>query len=367
MLVGIDEPEVSKVRIRCDNFGIKFLITIYLKNNMLNSSPTTSSSTGTPPARPWLARLHPGLFAIPLGLLGLAGAWRRLVSLGITTGNPISLWLLVFALFSLCLLLLLWCGKLVRFPDAARQEWQHPVQGALLALAPVSILMAITLLAPAFSDLRSIWLPVTLAAFVLQGLLSWQVVARLSSGLMPSELITPALYLPTVAGGFVGAMALHALEQPGWAALLIGMGLGAWALLEMRILHRLFAGPLPPALRQTIGMEMAPAAVGSLAVATLWPSLPAEALMVCLGIASGPVMAVLTRWRYWTAVPFSFGFWSFSFPLAAMAGATVEAVQRGGWPPAVALTSVVIASAVIAFLAARTLELLLRGKLLPPQ
>ena len=70
--------------------------------------------------------------------------------------------------------------------------------------------------------------------------------------------------------------------------------------------------------------------------------------MVCLGIASGPVLAVLTRWRYWTAVPFSFGFWSFSFPLAAMAGATVEAVQRGGWPPAVALTAVLIASTVIA-------------------
>ena len=28
--------------------------------------------------RPWLARLHPGLFAIALGLLALDGAWSRL-------------------------------------------------------------------------------------------------------------------------------------------------------------------------------------------------------------------------------------------------------------------------------------------------
>jgi tellurite resistance protein len=172
--------------------------------------------------------------------------------------------------------------------------------------------------------------------------------------------------VPTVAGGLVGALALSALGLAGWATLLFGMGLGAWALLEMRILNRLFAGPLPPALRPTLGIEMAPAAVGALALATLWPALPPDVLLVGLGIASGPVLAVLTRWRYWTAVPFSAGFWSFSFPLAAMAGATVEAVRRGGWPPVVAVLAVAIATAVIAFLSVRTLVLLLRGKLLPP-
>ena len=41
----------------------------------------TTPAAGTAPApaaRPWLARLPPGLFAIALGLLGLAGAWQRL-------------------------------------------------------------------------------------------------------------------------------------------------------------------------------------------------------------------------------------------------------------------------------------------------
>jgi tellurite resistance protein len=104
-----------------------------------------------------------------------------------------------------------------------------------------------------------------------------------------------------------------------------------------------------------------------MAVATLWPELPAEVLMVSLGIASGPLFAVLTRWRYWTAVPFNAGFWSFSFPLAAMAGATVEAVRRGNWNTQVGLAAVGIASVVIAFLAIRTLGLLVRGRLLPPQ
>ncbi|MBL8383537.1 MAG: hypothetical protein JNM90_10695 [Burkholderiales bacterium] len=320
-----------------------------------------------PGARPWLARLHPALFGIALGTLGLAGAWQRLVPLGVTRGNPVSLALFAAGLAVLGVLAVLWAAKLVRHPAVVRQEWHHPVQGPLLAILPVALLLATALAAPAFPSLRAAWLTLTCAALLMQGLLAWQVVARLSTGQMPPELITPALYLPTVAGGFVGSMTLNALALPGWGALLMGMGAGAWALLEIRILNRLFAGPLPPLLRPTLGLEIAPAAVGSLALASLWPGLPAEALMVCLGVASAPVMAVLTRWRYWTEVPFNPGFWSFSFPLAAMAGATVEAVRRGGWPVEVAVAAVAIASAVIAYLAVRTLVLLLRGRLLPPQ
>jgi len=362
----LHEPQVSKTLHIWQIYGIKFLNIFISKNNMLNSS-SVPTPAAAPATRPWLVRLHPGLFGIPLGLMGLAGAWRRLVALGITAGNPISLCLVGAALVLLCLLSLLWCVKLVRYPQAARQEWQHPVLGALLALAPISVLLAITFLAPAFSALGAVWVALTAAAFVVQGLLGWQIVTRLSSGQIPPELITPALYVPTVAGGLVGAMALQALGQAGLAALLLGLGVGAWGLLEVRVLRRLFGGPLPEALRPTIGIEIAPAAVGALALATVWPGLPAEALLVCVGVASAPLLAVLTRWRYWTAVPFSAGFWSFSFPLAAMAGATVEAVQRGGGPPAVALIAVLTVSAVIAFLAARTLGLLLRGKLLPPQ
>jgi tellurite resistance protein len=65
-------------------------------------------------------------------------------------------------------------------------------------------------------------------------------------------------------------------------------------------------------------------------------------------------------------VPFSVGFWSFSFPLTALAGAAVEAVRRAGWPPGMALGAVLVASAVIAFLSVRTLVLLLRGRFIPP-
>jgi tellurite resistance protein len=314
-----------------------------------------------------LSRLAPGLFAIPLGLLGLSGAWRRVAAFDgpLAPAHNVADALLAFALALLALLLVLWLARVALHAKLIRVEWEHPVQGSLSALLPVCILLAVALVMPLRPAWAGVAWPLTLAALAMMGALAWQVVSRLSTGRIPPELVSPALYVPTVAGGLVGALALSALGQAGWAALLFGMGLSAWALLEIRILNRLFAGPLPPALRPTLGVEMAPAAVATLALGNLWPLLPAEVLVVCLGIASGPILAVLTRWRYWSAVPFSAGFWSFSFPIAAMAAATAETVRRGGWPAEVAWIAVAVASAVIAFLALRTLVLLVQGRLLP--
>lgn len=326
---------------------------------------TQISSIAQIPVRPWLARLHPGLFGIPLGLLGLSSGWQRLAGLGWEFSSTIAQGLLFLALGLLGVLLLLSALKLLAYPAVFKQEFTHPVLGALLALMPVACLVAVVILRPAHPEWQFISCVVISLCLMLQAAIAWQIVAQLSTGQMPAELISPALYVPIVPGGFVGAMALNSIGLPGFAMLLMGMGLGGWALLEMRILNRLFSGPLLLGLRPTLGIEIAPAAVGGLAVATLWPDLPADFLMIGLGIASGPMLAVLTRWRWWSATPFSANFWSFSFPLAAIASSVAEAVRRGGWPPAVAYVAVLLVSLLVVFLAVRTLILLLTGRLLP--
>ena len=123
---------------------------------------------------------------------------------------------------------------------------------------------------------------------------------------------------------------------------------------------------MPEALRPTIGVELAPPAVATLAAGVVWPGLPGEVLIVGLGVAAGPVVAVAARYGWWGHVPFSLGFWSFSFPLAALAGATIEVVRRGGWPPVYGGVALAIASAAIAVLAAKTVRLAAQGRLLPP-
>jgi len=335
------------------------------------ASGTAAGAAAAPVvASGWLARLHPGLFGIPMGLLGLAGTWARLgrptpeAPSGVAT---MSMAIAALGALIWAVLCVLWLAKWLRHHEQVHGMWRHPLQGSFLALVPVSTLLVVTYYAPlsAGTPWRESALALLGAALLLQLAIAWQVVSQLTTGRITAELVTPALYLPPVAGGFVGAMALQALGFHGWAVLLFGIGLGGWALLEARILHRLFAGPLPLALRPTLGLEMAPTSVGALTLALLWPELPADVLLVALGIGTGPVLAVLSRWRWWTEAPFSPGFWSFSFPIAAYAGVVVEAVHRGGWSVAVAWLATLLATAVIGYLALRTLALWRAGRLLP--
>lgn len=318
----------------------------------------------------WLQRLPPALFAIPLGLIGLSGSWGRIAQadVRVSMAVPLQSGLLWLGLALWALLASMWLLKLLRHPAQVRALWAHPLQASFLALGPVSTLLVVAATAPRVDGpvLVTALDLLVLLALALQLSIAWRVVAQLTTGRIAAEQVTPALYLPTVAGGFVGAMALQGLGLHGWAVLLFGSGLGAWALLEARILHRLFAGPLPLPLRPTLGLELAPTSVGALTMAVLWPQLPADALLVALGIGLGPAVAVLVRWRWWTETPFSAGFWSFSFPIAAYASVVVEAVRRGGWPVWPAWAAVLVASAVIAFLALRTLLLWRAGRLLPP-
>ena len=313
-------------------------------------------------AAPWLVRVPAGLFAIPVGLFGLAGAWRRAAGFGWPLGTTVGDTLAVVALVLLALLLVLYAAKALRYPQAIAGEFQHPVAGALMALVPLSLLLCVTYYGVPHDPA---WIALAVVALALQGVVALRVVRTLATGELPQTAVTPALYLPPAAGGFVGAMTLGALGYPGWAGLLFGMGLASWALLEVRVLNRLFEGPMPEQLRPTIGVEIAPPSVATLAAGMVWPALPGEVLIVGLGIAAGPVVAVMARYPWWRRTPFGVGFWSFSFPLAALAGAVIEVVRRGGWPPLVGAIALAIASLVIAFLAVRTIALLLRGRLLP--
>lgn len=322
------------------------------------------SGQPAPAGSPWLARLPVGLFAIPVGLFALIGAWQRAAAHGWDIAPAVVRILLWPAAIVWTVLLLLYAFKCKRHFQAVVREFRHPVQSSLQALLPLSVLLAVIQFQ---RPDQGVWLLLTLLALAAHAVIGFRVVSVLATGQLPSNAVTPALYIPIVGGTMVGAMVMAALQYPGWGALLFGTGLSGWALLEARILGQLFEGPLPENLRPTIGIELAPPAIATLAVAMLWPQLPGDLLIIGLGIAIAPFVGVFARVGWWARVPFSIGFWSFSFPLAAFAAATIEVIQRGGWPAWIGQAVLLSASAVIAWLALRSLVLLARGRLLPTE
>lgn len=321
-------------------------------------------TTNQPQGASWLARVPPGLFAISLGLFGLVGAWRRAAAYGWEIAANVGELMIWPVTVIWALSLLLYALKCKRHPQAVLREFRHPVLGSLQALAPLSTLLAIVQLN---RPDEGVWLVLALLALALIAFIAWRVVSMLATGRMPANAVTPALYLPVVGSGLVGSMAMTSLHYTGWAALLFGAGLSGWALLEARVLSRLFDGPMPEALRPTIGVELAPPVVATLSAAMVWPALPGDVLIIGLGVALLPFTGVLARYSWWSKVPFSIGFWSFSFPLAALAAVVIEVTHRGNWPQWIGHAVLLAASAVIAWLAVRTMILLLQGRLLPAE
>jgi tellurite resistance protein len=311
---------------------------------------------------PWLARFPVGLFAIPVGLLALAGSWRRAQNFQWPLAASVNLTLAWAAVVVLGLLFAVYLAKCVCHPRVIADEFTHPLAGSLMALMPLAFMLVVVYFGVAGDPL---WLFCLLLFLLLQAVVAIHIVSIITVAALPLAAVTPALYVPPVAGGFVGAMALYKLGYPGWANMSFGMALASWALLEVRILNRLFEGAMPESLRPTIGLELAPPTVGTYTVSTLWPDLSGELLVLGVGLAMAPLIAVLSRYKWWGHIPFSIGFWSFSFPLAALAGGVIEVVQRAHWPPAVGGVMLAIASGVIAFLLIRTLLLLFAGKLIP--
>lgn len=310
----------------------------------------------------WLARFPAGIFAISVGLFGLVAAWRRAAAFGFATADQISELLFYPALGIWAVLTLLYLLKCKRHGNAVLAEFLHPVQGSLQSLIPLSALLAVILLQ---RPDQGIWLLACVGALGINGLIAIRTIYLLATGKLPRNAVTPALYLPVVGGFLVGAMALASLHHEDWAALLFGTGISGWAILEVRVLGQLFEGPMPEPLRATIGIELAPPAVATLSAATVWPSLPVQAIMIGIGLTVIPFVSVFARYRWWSRTPFAIGFWSFSFPVAAFASVVLEAGNRGGWPAWISTIALITATIIIVWLLLRTAILLLRGRLLP--
>jgi tellurite resistance protein len=311
----------------------------------------------------WLERLPAGVFGISVGLFGLAGAWRRAASFGwevATDAGELLLWI-AGIVWAICTVL--YACKCKRHPQAVLQESRHPVDGSLQALLPISAMLGIMLLnRPG----QGLWLVLAVVALALNGYIGWRVISVLATGQLPRNAITPALYLPIAGGALVGSMALATLQYRSWGAMLFGIGVAGWAVLEARIMSQLFEGPIPEPVRTTIGIELAPPVIATLSAATVWPALPADILLIGLGIAVIPFATVFARYRWWTGMPFNLGFWSFSFPFAALASAVLEIVHRSGWPFWIGTFTLIATTAMIAWMSLRTIVLLVQGRLLSP-
>jgi tellurite resistance protein len=303
-------------------------------------------------------------FGMAVGALAFANLWRvaiRVWHLPTIAGDVLS----VAALAVWLVVLLAYGHKWLTHAAEARAEMQHPVQSSFAALGPVSSLLAAQLLQP---YAHSVALALFGVAVVAQLVLGVYLHGQLWQGGRKPELITPAIYLPTVASSFVAGTAAAAFGFHQLGGLFFGAGVLSWLAIESMILHRAAVHEPPPeALRPILGIQLAPPVVGGVTYLSLSSGTPDLVALMLLGYGLYQALLLLRLLPWIRQQAFVPGYWAFSFGVAALPTMAIRMVERGATGPLEWLAPVlfVAANVVIGVFVVKTLGLLVQGKLIP--
>lgn len=327
------------------------------------SSNPPATAEATPSSR--LAWLPVSLFASCMGLGGLGVALARLER---THGWPslasdLTGWL---AMLVFTLLLLAYGFKALRFPEAVRTEFLHPVKMSFVPTLSISLLVLSVFFLPTAEHWSAVlwWCGMSLHALLTLLIVSqWMFVRRATL-----DHLNPAWFIPVVGNVVVPLAGVHhAGAELSW--LFFSVGFIFWLLLQSVMLSRMLFHPaqIPPGLLPTYFIMIAPPSVGYLA----WTALnPEPGVFGRLLYYTGLFMTLLllVNLGRFLRLPFAPSWWAYSFPLAAIAIATQDIAARLDAAPlyllGLALTA--LAALVIGMLLFRTVIALGRGQLLKP-
>ena len=306
-------------------------------------------------------RVPPNLFGIPFGTAGLAAAWHAAVP-AIGTPQAIPDVINIVAAISWLILVVAYAAQ---GPRQVLADLRHPVLAPFVPLPAVTaMLLGAALAGYAVEAGRAVVLTFLAITIAVGGWLTGQ---WMTGDLDPGSL-HPGYFLPTVAGGLVGALAaaqvgLHAIAEASF-----GIGIVCWFLLGSIMLNRLlFRPPVPAAFLPTMAIELAPPAVGGIAYSFLNGG---RADFIACALAGYAVLMALAQLRLlpqYAKLTFTPGFWAFTFSYAAAATDALRWITLKH-PAGATAYAVVVITAITGFIlaiAARTVVAAIRGQLFP--
>lgn len=266
---------------------------------------------------------------IPFGLSGLAGTWTMAA---VTALAPQiiaeALWILAAVAWIAVVANYLWRSR--NRGGSVRKDLRDPVQGAFASLAPTSAMLICTHYAQQFPIAGRITAGVSMAVGLLFG--AW-FLAQLALRQRSIDAIHAGYLLPTVAAAFIVGQSAGSF---GWTLLgesAIAVGILFWLVLGTIILARMAFRPAPPAaLLPTFAIFSAPPAVAGNA----WFAVNGGRIDLVETMLLGTfVVLILVQLMllgaYWR-LPFTLGFWAFTFTAASSGTYTVHWLALWGGP-----------------------------------
>ncbi len=311
-------------------------------------------------------RIPLNIFGMGFGIAGLATAWRIGVDQHLAP-HEVSDLLVGLAAVVWLVSVVLYLRYVLISRGALPTDLRDMTVGPFASLALITpILLAADGIAPYDRRLAAVIVDVSIVGVVLLG--GWFTGTWMRGG-TEFDRLHPGYFLPTVAGGLVASAGAAVVGQQRLAQFMLGLGILCWIIVGSMILGRLiFRPPLPDALAPTMAIEVAPAAVASLAYffshgAHITPFVTALAgyglLMV---VAQIPLIGRYVRLK------FSLATWAFTFSWAAVASTLLFWIDAEHASGGKALAYLVLAaiSVLVGAIATRTIVAISHGRLLPP-
>ena len=306
--------------------------------------------------------IPPNFFGISFGLAGLAELWVYVTPIWGVSDVVGRVMELVAAVVWLALLLL----YLSKGAKRLIEDWRSQVFSPFIALAAiVPTLLAGGLCEVNLSVGRVFVIVTSSITIAIGGWLTGQWILND----IEDESIHPGYLLPTATGGLVGALSAAEAHIPLLAEAWFGIGMFCYVLTGSVVWNRLFLrARVIPGLTPIIALEVGPPAVAGVAYQAIHPG-PVDAFAGALaGFAILMIVVQLRLIPMYRELSFSPGFWSFTFPTAAVALYAVQWLKIGNPGALVAFTAIVvgIATAIIGAVAARSLLAISRHQFFPP-
>jgi tellurite resistance protein len=303
-------------------------------------------------------RVPPNLFAIALGIAGLAQAWHAAVPV-LGTGQAVAD---VLNVLDAVLWLVLVGAYLAQGPRIILADLRDPVLSPFVAASALTaMLLAAALANDAFAAGR-VLVVVFLAVTIAIG--GWLTGQWMTGGIQPDS-VHPGYFLPTAAGGLIGASTAAQVHLHALAASSFGIGIISWVVLGSVIMNRLFTRPaLPDALVPTMAIELGIPAVAGLAYFAV---VGQTVNLVACALGGYAVLMALVQVRLipiYRRLSFTPGSWSFTFSYAAAAADALIwlAITKPRAATGYAIAVIALLTAFVSWIAFRTVALAVRGQ-----
>lgn len=307
-----------------------------------------------------------GIFAMTMGLFGLAIAWQKAVDI-LDWPRWVACALLFVSMIVFVVLLYFFIKKALFYFVALRTDFAHPIRIGFFPALSISFILLGTALLPMARNIGFVfWLIGSLLhiIFTLSIIHVW-----ITGNHFEIKHLNPVWFIPAVGNVIVPVAGVH-YAPLDVLYFFFAIGMFFWVILLVLLFYRLFFyPPLPEKLQPTLFILLAPPALALIAYMHLAGGQVDFFAHLLYGFALFTFLLLLTFIPRLARLPFYLSWWAYSFPLAALvlASFSMYSVSYQAIYLNIAVVLLVVLSLVVAMLLAYTLNALKKGKIGLPE